>query len=486
MVRSVELSPSVVTLEKRHIGYIPFLERYGKAWHLAPVWFNGNSNLLAFATAAIGISLGLNVAWTLVAAAIGLGVGALGMAYHSAQGPKLGLPQMVQSRAQFGYYGSIIPIAVAITIMVGFDVFAAVLSGQVLQATVQTSLALGEVIAVILMLGLTVVGYELIHRFSRWSTYMFIVVYGLLIIAIASSVHLPASSLSLTTSANGVAFLTAVGVFVSIQLTWEPYVSDYSRYLPKETKSSSTVFWTFLGSFVGGFWPTAVGAFVIAAAPTALTTDAIRSAGDHLFRGYGTVVLLLSLPSLIGGAAIGIYSGGLTLLSGVDLFAHLRAYRRDRIVAMVIVAIAVLVLTLAVPENFIPNFSAFLTFILYLIIPWGAINLTDFFMVRRGKYAIGDMFSPSGTYKRWSWRGLVAYIIGFSVMIPFFSVSFFTGPVAHALNGADISPFVGFPVAAILYYLLYRNVDLSSEQALAVRQEAELNSSQVSPAIAAL
>jgi nucleobase:cation symporter-1, NCS1 family len=70
------------------------------------------------------------------------------------------------------------------------------------------------------------------------------------------------------------------------------------------------------------------------------------------------------------------------------------------------------------------------------------------------------------------------------VMIPFFSVSFFTGPVANHLGGADISPFIGFPVAAILYYLLYRNVDLSAEQAVAAQQEAELDATGVTPTIA--
>jgi nucleobase:cation symporter-1, NCS1 family len=69
-------------------------------------------------------------------------------------------------------------------------------------------------------------------------------------------------------------------------------------------------------------------------------------------------------------------------------------------------------------------------------------------------------------------------------MIPFFSVSFFTGPVAHTLGGADISPFIGFPVAAILYCLSYRGVDLSSEWAIAEQQEAELEPTEVTPAVA--
>lgn len=478
-------SSSIVAVEARSIDYIPGSERHGKAWHLAPVWFIGNSNLLAFASGAVGISLGLNVAWTLVAAVIGLGIGTLMMSYHSAQGPKLGLPQMIQSRPQFGYYGSLIPLVAAMVVFIGWNVFDVVIAGQALQATVKTPLALGEIIVVALSAALTIFGYQLIHRYSRWTTYLFIVVFGLLIIAMFGSVHLPANSLSLSsTSFHGVAFLTVIGVMVSFQLTWAPYVSDYSRYLPKETKALSTVGWTYAGSFLGVFWPLALGAFVSAAFPKALTIDAVRQVGDHLFNGYGSIVLLCSIPVLVASMGIGIYSGGLTALAGVDLFTELGKNRRDRIVAMVLVSASMLLLALIVPSNFIPSFTAFLTTVLYFMIPWTAINLTDFYLVRRERYAIRDIFLRDGVYHRWNWRGIICYIVGFCVMIPFFSVSFFTGRVAHALGGADISPFIGFPVAAVLYFLSYRSVNLTSEWAIAEQQEAELDATGVTPTVA--
>lgn len=69
-------------------------------------------------------------------------------------------------------------------------------------------------------------------------------------------------------------------------------------------------------------------------------------------------------------------------------------------------------------------------------------------------------------------------------MIPFFSISYFTGPAADALGGADISPFVGFPIAALLYYVLYRHVDLSPEWAIAAEEEADLDATGVTPTIA--
>jgi NCS1 family nucleobase:cation symporter-1 len=478
-------SQSPVAVETRSIDYVPSSERHGKAWHLAPVWFVGNANLLSFASGAVGISLGLNVAWTLVAAVVGLAIGTLMMAYHSAQGPKLGLPQMIQSRPQFGYYGSIIPLVAAMVVFIGWNVFDVVISGQALQATIKTPLDLGEIIAVVLSAALTIFGYELIHRYSRWTTYLFIIVYGLLIIAMFGSVHLPANSLVLSSAKfHGVAFLTVIGVMVSFQLTWAPYVSDYSRYLPKKTKALATIGWTYLGSYLGVFWPLALGAFVSAAFPSALTINAVRNVGNHLFPGYGTIVLLCSIPVLIASMGIGIYSGGLTALAGVDLFSELRKNRRDRIVAMVLVSACMLVLALIVPSNFIPSFTAFLTTVLYFMIPWTAINLTDFYFVRKERYALRDIFARDGIYGLWNPRGIACYVIGFCVMIPFFSVSFYTGPAARALGGADISPFVGFPVAAILYYLAYRKVDLRPEWAVAQQQEAELDATGVTPTVA--
>ena len=36
------------------------------------------------------------------------------MALHGAQGPQLGLPQMISSRVQFGVYGAMIPIVAGV------------------------------------------------------------------------------------------------------------------------------------------------------------------------------------------------------------------------------------------------------------------------------------------------------------------------------------------------------------------------------------
>ena len=94
--------------------------------------------------------------------------------------------------------------------------------------------------------------------------------------------------------------------------------------------------------------------------------------------------------------------------------------------------------------------------------------------MRRGHYAIEQIFTPDGIYGRWGWRGIVSYLIGFAAMTPFFSTGLYEGFVAKDLGGADISIFIGLPVAAILYYVLTRSLDTAHERAVAAQTDVNL------------
>ena len=112
--------------------------------------------------------------------------------------------------------------------------------------------------------------------------------------------------------------------------------------------------------------------------------------------------------------------------------------------------------------------------LLYLFTPWTAINLVDFYVLRKGHYSIREIFNPNGMYGRWNWRGLLAYGVGFAVMIPCFSTGLYTGPVARALGGADIAMLVGLPVAAVVYLLACRSMDLEHDKQCAFTADAGL------------
>jgi purine-cytosine permease-like protein len=124
--------------------------------------------------------------------------------------------------------------------------------------------------------------------------------------------------------------------------------------------------------------------------------------------------------------------------------------------------------------DFSKRFNDLLTVLPYLFTPWTAINLVDFYWVRKGHYSIREIFNPRGIYGRWNFRGLIAYGVGFIVMIPFFSSGLYMGPVARALGGADIAMVIGLPVAAVVYMLLYHSFDLHGERLLAAAADLGL------------
>jgi purine-cytosine permease-like protein len=218
----------------------------------------------------------------------------------------------------------------------------------------------------------------------------------------------------------------------------------------------------------------ALGAFLLALFPDAQTVDSIVSGGDLLFNGFGTISLAIALIGMVTVIALNMYSGHLSGLAAVDVVSRMQPGRGVRLIAVAIIAVLGTGGSLVLPEDFLSSYGAFLSLILYLLTPWTAVNLVDFYLVRRGDYAILEIFKPRGIYGAWNWRGLVSYLIGFAVMIPFFSNTLFTGPVATALEGADISVFIGLPVSAILYWILTRNLDLSEERRIAAAEAGEL------------
>lgn len=416
---------------------------------------------------------GGNLVWSLIAIIAGVLVGTFFMAFHSAQGPQLGLPQMIQSRPQFGYMGALLVWAFAYLQYAGFNIFNTILAGNALNTTVHGSAKVWIVVATVLAAVIALVGYDLIHGVERWLTIGFLVIFGVLTVTVLTLSY-PAGSFDLG-GFKATPFLVQFGAVAGYQISWAIYVSDYSRYLPPGVTVRKTFFWTYWGSALGAIWLMCLGAALASWAGEKFDTIAsLNSAGDHFFSGFGAIALIFSTLGLISVTALNMYGGSLTLISAIDSFSMVRPTVMVRIITIAITAALSVVPALLIGENFLTNFEDFLLLVLYLFIPWTAVNLVDYYIVRRGHYAIAEIFNPHGLYGRWGWRGITAYVLGFAVMLPFFSTSKYTGFVANALNGADISLFIGLPVAGILYYVFARSIDVAGETVIATTEQTEL------------
>jgi NCS1 family nucleobase:cation symporter-1 len=459
-------------VEVRSIDYVPLNERHGQLWHLGPLWFMGNAQIATLAVGVVGVSIGGNLLWSLIAVFLGVFVGTFFMAFHSAQGPQLGLPQMVQSRPQFGYVGALLVWLFAYIQYAGFNVFNTILAGESGKQTIHLGVKPGIAIATVLAVIVALVGYDFIHRVEQGLTYTFLLIFGVFTIGAIVTLGLPAGQLSFS-NFDVTPFLTQFGVTAGYQISWAIYVSDYSRYLPPDVTVRKTFLWTYWGSALGGFWLMALGALLAASAGKNFdTVKSIYDAGNGIFDGFGTIVLLFSVLGLISVTALNLYGGSLTLISAVDSFVKVTPTLLLRIVTIGLTGALSFVVALSASANFLDNFNSFLLLILYLFVPWTAVNLIDYYVVRRGHYAVAEIFRADGIYGRWAWRGIAAYVIGLAAMVPFFSTPKFTGPVAKAMNGADLSLFLGLPIAGGLYYWFARTIDVDAEARLA-RQEIE-------------
>jgi purine-cytosine permease-like protein len=206
-----------------------------------------------------------------------------------------------------------------------------------------------------------------------------------------------------------------------------------------------------------------IGAATAAMVPGATMAQALVQGGDRLFPGFGTGLLSLAMVGLTMSAALNFYGGSLTLLSIIDTIRPMTLGIDKRIAAMVTVAATSITIALTASSNFIAGFSVFLSILLHLVVPWIAITLVDFYLVRRGHYAISAILKPSGFYGLWNWRGMTAYGLGFVAMIPFLATPFYAGPIARALGGIDIGMLAGMIVSGLAYRLLCRNLDVARE-----------------------
>ncbi len=450
-------------IETRSIDYVPLAERRGEVRHLWPVWFTGDAHLATLATGAISVVGGLDLFWSSLAVIGGCILGTVLMALHCSQGPQLGLPQMIQSRPQFGYLGALLVWVVALVTYIGFNA----LNQSLAASTVKELVGLPEgptiVVFAILAALIAAAGYDLIHKAQRLLAYLMLAVLAVYTVGFFAVVDL--TSLLQPGPFKPTLFLVQFFAAAGYQLSWSIYVSDYSRYLPREVGIRASFFWTFWGAFIGGAWMMLVGAFAAAAFSNADIVVALRHSADAMFGGFGVIMLVSSFGGLITITSLNLYGASLTMLSVVDSVTPIRLGIASRIMALVAVLGTSLALSLALSGNVLHALEAFLAVLVYLFTPWTAINLVDFFFVRKGRYSIRAMFMADGLYGRWNWRGLTSYAVGFIAMIPFFKTELYVGPVAKALGGADISMLIGLPVSAAVYLILCRSLDLSGELA---------------------
>lgn len=447
-------------IETHTIDFIPHEERRGKPWHQFTLWFGANSVIVSVVTASIIVGPTMGLGWSVVAIIVGFALGSFFSAFHAAQGPKLGIPQMVQSRAQFGYVGGILPMIIALINYLVFFAASPAICGQLALALWGWDPFIVTIAVTLITFVVALYGYDLAHRLAKYLSVAAVVVFGVFTILMLRPDGIPGAVPVADAGFDLALFFTGIAITFVYSAGYAPYIADYSRYLPSDSSVAATAWWTYAGIAASSIWLFLIGAYLFAA--TGYEPDVIGSvlgvtdAFSPIFTGL-FVIVVIAIQVLQG--SLSMYAGGNTLIS---VATSLRRERtevnpslRVRLLGLVPFAIVCAVVAIIYTMAFTEVFSYALGIVLLLLIPWSAINLTDFYILRRGRYDVAAIFDPRGEYGVVNWAGILSFVIGFLVQLPFANLLFYVGPVAQAA-GADFAWIPGIVVSAVAYIVLTR------------------------------
>ncbi len=157
------------------------------------------------------------------------------------------------------------------------------------------------------------------------------------------------------------------------------------------------------------------------------------------------------------------------LTFGQTLFPSWSPQAAPRTIAVLVLGALALGLGLLSKDSFLASYTDFILLLLYVLVPWTAINLVDYYLVQHGSYDVASFMSADGgIYGRFNWPAVLCYLFGIGVQIPFVSNPLYTGPVAKLLGGADLSWLVGLALTSAVYYFMARRTVVATLGAVGV------------------
>ena len=438
-----------LVVERHGMAPIPEDERYGNSWRNFTVWFAPNLELSGVFTGTLAFALGLGLWPGLSAILIGVCLGALPVAFLATWGPKTGMGQLPLARLPFGKSVAL-PAVVQWLSAIAWDGLVGLFGAEGAQALFHIPFTF----AVVVVLGLegliAFVGYEVIHQLEKWGSAILAILFVVLSFRILQRGDVPLHNTVHGGAAVGAWILMSTISFGGA-FSWASYAADYSRYQKKDTPSSSVFLWTFSGLFASYVWTYAIGLAGARALSnqTAVGVRALVGGG-----ALGTLALATVIFGAITSNAMNDYSGSLALqAAGVRL-------KRNWAAALGTVLAFCLILWIH-QGNTPAKFQSVLLFSAYWIAPFLAIILIDWH--DRGGSATSAGLSGLMQWKNLScgWPALLSLVVGFGAMVPFMNTGVIVGPVPQVLDGADLSFYVGFLVAAGIYVPLRNSTQRS-------------------------
>lgn len=433
-------------IERFGLEHIPEDQRHGSPGRVFTLWFAANLTIADYVIGVLCIQFfSLTLYQTIPVLIIGNVLGGLLVGLSAAMGPKLGFPQLFSSRNSFGRKGNYVPGGLNWISTVGWFTVNTILGAEALQVILPSfPFYVAAILLVAVQVLIGIYGHDFIHLFEKWMSVVLGVIWtAVFVLAIP---HLGQAVSYVPSGGSATApLLSNIGIALAASfsyiMSWSPYASDYSRYLPTTSSRKRVTLFALAGGAVASFLIEAVGAIVEAS--TQSSSVQYFSVLNTFAGSFGVVALIAIILGAIAANALNIYTNSLSALV-LDV-------KTKRWVTVLVGGLVGLALAMLGGANFAQNFENFLLILDYWITPWLAIVLVDFFILKRA--------TPESCkrVKRWDLPTLGIYGLAILISVPFMSPPLPISPIVGAiatryLGGADFSYYVSFVIAGALYY----------------------------------
>jgi len=441
-------------VEVHGIDFIPEAERHGRARELFAVWTASNVSYLYIAVGGALTLMGLGV-WQAMAVVLAGNLFWVLVGLLAVSGPASGTPSSIVMRAMFGIRGNRANAAIigwgiavayeAINLSVGVLAGFALVDDLGGHVNTVVKLAIVLVTAVV-TLTISVYGHATIVRLSTGFTIVLgvcVAILAVFVVAHANPHYVPPGAPH--GAALWAAALAGLTIIASGPLSWG-VGADYARYLPATTNPRAVAGWTALGGFLPSVLLSAIG---VLAGTAVDMTDPQTSLKAILPGWFYPVFLLAIVVGSITNNVLTAYSSGLGLQAVGIPWKRSATVFFDGITAVALTLYALFI------SNFLDTLNNILTLSVALLGPSVALYATDI-LLRRNQYNGLDLHDERPGSPYWyahgiNWAGATAQLLGTAAALLCVDTPVLVGPVATALDGADLSSLVG-PIAAAAVY----------------------------------
>jgi nucleobase:cation symporter-1, NCS1 family len=327
--------------------------------------------------------------YALLAIIIGSIAGSILLSLAGKIGSDHAIPSLIGIRPAFGLYGSYLAAILNIIQLIGWTTFEILILSKAAQNLSHLhvpflwNIVFGIVIALFGIFGPLFLVKQWLSKFAIW------IVYASSIIIL---VALLSQNLSNSISAVGkdMSFFVALDLVIAMPISWMPLVSDYNRFA-KTSKGA------FMGTLIGFSITNIIfylGGLLLGLGDVSSILISIQS----ILFGF---ILLVMVVDEVDNAFADIYSAA---ISSQSIFRNLNQ-------RYLIIGFTALSTILSIFVS-IEGYQQFLLLIGALFIPLFGVLLTDYFVVKRGKYQTDVIYGNGNKIIKIGYPAIIAWSIG--------------------------------------------------------------------------